>query len=110
MSSLTSASPGATLGVPARPGLAVPATPRFNLLMAGLSLLMAGVFVLNQWAASHNLVTDADVLPWTLLLRTFQVTLDLNKLLLAAGGILATAFAWWVLGAIFTAVPYFLRR
>ncbi len=68
MSSLTSASPGATLGVPARPGLAVPATPRFNLLMAGLSLLMAGVFVLHQWAASHNLVTDADVLPWTLLL------------------------------------------
>lgn len=48
-------------------------------------------------------ITWQRLMPWTLLFRTFQVTVDVNKLLLAAGGILATALVWWVLGVIFTA-------
>ncbi|MFO0877229.1 MAG: hypothetical protein U0840_07625 [Gemmataceae bacterium] len=47
-------------------------------------------------------VTWQRLLPWTLLFRTFQVTLDLNKLLLAAGGIVATFAAWWLLSIIFS--------
>lgn len=41
------------------------------------------------------------LLPWTALFQGFRVALDLNKLLLAAGGILATAIVWWVLAFIF---------
>src|SRR5262245_30293286 len=41
------------------------------------------------------------VLPWTELFRSFQVTLDPKKLLLAAAGILVMAFGWWLLAAIF---------
>jgi hypothetical protein len=41
------------------------------------------------------------LLPWTALFQGFRVALDLNKLLLAAGGILVTAIVWWVLAVIF---------
>ena len=68
MTSLTSPPPSAVLVVPATTGPAAQATPCFNLLMAGLAALLVAVFVLNQWAASHDLVTDADILSWTLLL------------------------------------------
>jgi hypothetical protein len=39
--------------------------------------------------------------PWTELFRGFQISLDLNKLLLAAAGILVMAFGWWLLSVIF---------
>lgn len=41
------------------------------------------------------------LLPWTVLFQGFRVALDFNKLLLAAGGILAMALVWWVLSALF---------
>ena len=41
------------------------------------------------------------VLPWTELFRSFQVALDLKKLLLAAAGILVMSFGWWLLAVIF---------
>jgi hypothetical protein len=41
------------------------------------------------------------LLPWTTLFRGFQLALDLNKLLLAAAGILVMAFGWWLLALIF---------
>jgi hypothetical protein len=54
-------------------------------------------------------VTWRHLLPWTELFRGFQVALDLNKLLLAAAGILVMAIGWWLLAVIFaahfTAVP-----
>ncbi|HWG43798.1 MAG TPA: hypothetical protein VN688_13560 [Gemmataceae bacterium] len=54
-------------------------------------------------------VTWRQLLPWTELFRGFQVALDLNKLLLAAAGILVMAFGWWLLawmfGASFPKVP-----
>jgi hypothetical protein len=40
---------------------------------------------------------------WTQLFRGFQVALDLNKLVLAAAGILTMAFLWWLLAIIFAA-------
>jgi hypothetical protein len=40
--------------------------------------------------------------PWTELFRSFQVALDPKKLLLAAAGILAMSFGWWVLAEAFT--------
>src|SRR5262245_23028720 len=43
------------------------------------------------------------LLPWTTLFRGFQITLDLNKLLLASAGIVLTAFVWWLLSIIFAA-------
>jgi hypothetical protein len=43
------------------------------------------------------------LLPWAELFRGFQVALDLNKLLLAAAGIVVMAFGWWLLSVIFTA-------
>lgn len=48
-------------------------------------------------------VTWRQLLPWTELFRTFQVALDLNKLLLAAAGIFVTWFLWWLLALIFAA-------
>jgi hypothetical protein len=48
-------------------------------------------------------VTWRQLLPWTELFRGFQVALDLNKLLLAAAGILVMAFGWWLLAIIFGA-------
>ncbi len=48
-------------------------------------------------------VTWRQLLPWTQLFRGFQVTLDLNKLLLAAAGIVVMAFGWWLLSVIFAA-------
>jgi hypothetical protein len=48
-------------------------------------------------------VTWRQLLPWTELFRGFQVALDLNKLLLAAAGILVMAIGWWVLALIFGA-------
>src|SRR6516162_10271990 len=47
-------------------------------------------------------VTWRSLLPWTHLFRGFQVALDLNKLLLAAAGIIVMAFGWWLLSVIFT--------
>ncbi len=43
------------------------------------------------------------LLSWTELFRGFQVALDLNKLLLAAGGILTMTFGWWLLSLLFSA-------
>lgn len=45
---------------------------------------------------------------WTELFRTFQVALDPKKLALAAVGLVATAFGWWLLSLVFfglTAAP-----
>jgi hypothetical protein len=46
--------------------------------------------------------TWRSLLPWTELFRGFQLALDLNKLLLAAMGIVLMAFVWWVLALIFS--------
>jgi hypothetical protein len=46
-------------------------------------------------------LTWRGLFPWTELFRGFQVALDLNKLLLAAAGILVMAFGWWLLAIIF---------
>jgi len=46
-------------------------------------------------------VNFRQVLPWTELFRSFQVALDPKKLLLAAVGIFAMAFGWWLLAVIF---------
>src|ERR1700685_2959935 len=48
-------------------------------------------------------VTWRQLMPWTHIFRGFQITLDLNKLLLAAGGIVVMSFGWWLLSVIFTA-------
>jgi hypothetical protein len=41
------------------------------------------------------------LLPWTAIFQGFRVALDVNKLLLAALGIVAMALVWWVLAALF---------
>jgi hypothetical protein len=41
------------------------------------------------------------LLPWVDLFQGFRVAMDLNKLLLAAAGILVMAFGWWFLASIF---------
>jgi hypothetical protein len=41
--------------------------------------------------------------PWTELFRGFQIALDLNKMLLAAAGILVMSFGWWILSLMFYA-------
>jgi hypothetical protein len=41
------------------------------------------------------------LLPWVDLFQGFRVAMDLNKLLLAAAGILVMAFGWWLLAVIF---------
>src|SRR5262245_28151721 len=51
-------------------------------------------------------LTWRNLLPWTELFRTFQVALDLNKLLLAAAGIFVTALGWWLLSAFFFGAIY----
>jgi len=43
------------------------------------------------------------LLPWTAIFQGFRVALDLNKLLLAALGILLMALAWWFLAWLFYA-------
>jgi hypothetical protein len=43
------------------------------------------------------------LLPWTEIFRGFGVALDLNKLLLAAAGIVVTFLGWWLLAVIFGA-------
>jgi hypothetical protein len=48
-------------------------------------------------------VSWRQMLSWTELFRGFQVALDLNKLLLAAAGILTMAAGWFLLAVIFTA-------
>lgn len=48
-------------------------------------------------------VTWRQLLPWTELFRGFRVAMDLNKLLLAAAGIVVMAFGWWILSLIFGA-------
>ncbi|MHB1423057.1 MAG: hypothetical protein ACYC3I_07660 [Gemmataceae bacterium] len=48
-------------------------------------------------------VTWRQLLPWTELFRGFQVAFDLNKMLLAAAGIVVMAFGWWLLALIFAA-------
>ena len=50
------------------------------------------------------------LLPWTELFRGFQVALDLNKLALAAAGILVMAFGWWLLAVLFTAGEAAVQR
>src|SRR5688572_4007427 len=39
--------------------------------------------------------------PFTELFRAFQIALDLNKLFLAAAGILAMWLGWWLLSTLF---------
>ena len=41
--------------------------------------------------------------PWTEIFRGFQIALDLNKLLLAAAGLVVTALGWWLLALVFGA-------
>src|SRR5207237_10114820 len=41
------------------------------------------------------------LLPWIDLFQGFRVAMDLNKLLLAAAGILVMAFGWWLLASLF---------
>jgi hypothetical protein len=48
-------------------------------------------------------VTWRQLMPWTHIFRGFGVTLDLNKLLLAAAGIVVMFFGWWLLSVLFTA-------
>lgn len=40
-------------------------------------------------------------LPWLALFQSFRVALDINKLVLAAGGIVTMAFGWWLLAVVF---------
>ena len=47
-------------------------------------------------------MTWRTLFPWTELFRGFQVALDLNKLFLAAAGILVMAFGWWFLAVLFS--------
>ncbi len=47
-------------------------------------------------------VTWRQLMPWTHIFRGFGVTLDLNKLLLAAAGIIVMFVGWWFLSLIFT--------
>src|SRR5215212_6125165 len=46
-----------------------------------------------------------NTLPWTELFRCFQVALDPRKLLVAGAGILAMAFGWYLLSAVFYSPP-----
>src|SRR5262245_8611945 len=41
--------------------------------------------------------------PFTELFRAFQIALDLNKLFLAAAGIVVMTLGWWILSMIFAA-------
>ncbi|MFL5245781.1 MAG: hypothetical protein ACJ8FY_27220 [Gemmataceae bacterium] len=41
------------------------------------------------------------LLPWTELFQGFRIALDVNKLLLAAAGIVVMALGWWVLASVF---------
>ena len=41
------------------------------------------------------------LLPWTVLFRSFGVAMGFSKLLLAASGILVMAVGWWLLAVIF---------
>ena len=68
MSTLIAAPPRRASGGAEAPPGAAPATPRFNLVMAVALALLVAVFVLSRWADNHDLVTDADSAPWTLLL------------------------------------------
>jgi hypothetical protein len=63
---------------------------------------MEGAFMAEDKIDGRE-ATWRQLLPWTELFRGFQVAFDLNKLLLAAGGILVMAFGWWLLAVIFTA-------
>jgi hypothetical protein len=49
-------------------------------------------------------VSWRQLLPWTEIFRGFGVALDLNKLLLAAAGILVMSFGWWLLAIVFGAI------
>lgn len=50
-------------------------------------------------------MTWRQLLPFTELFRGFQVAFDLNKMLLAACGILVMAFGWWLLAVCFRNMP-----
>jgi hypothetical protein len=50
-------------------------------------------------------MTWRQLLPFTELFRGFQVAFDLNKMLLAAAGILVMAFGWWLLAVSFRNIP-----
>src|SRR5687768_18065833 len=45
--------------------------------------------------------TYRTALPWTNIFRCFQVALDPRKLFIAALGILAMSFLWWLLSNVF---------
>lgn len=47
----------------------------------------------------------SQLLPWTVLFRGFRVAIDLGNLSLAAAGIIAMAFGWWVLALLFSPGP-----
>jgi hypothetical protein len=63
---------------------------------------MEGAFMAEDKIEGRE-VTWRQLLPWTELFRGFQVAFDLNKLLLAAAGILVMALGWWLLAFIFAA-------
>src|SRR6266511_1594771 len=46
------------------------------------------------------------LLPWTALFRGFGVAMSLNKLLLAAAGILVMMLGWWLLALLFYNAPF----
>jgi hypothetical protein len=66
---------------------------------------MEGAFMAEDKIDGRE-VTWRQLLPWTELFRGFQVALDLNKLLLAAAGILTMAFGWWFLAWFFVVVRF----
>src|SRR5271166_3036289 len=66
---------------------------------------MEGAFMAEDKIDGRE-VTWRQLLPWTELFRGFQVAFDLNKMLLAAAGILVMAFGWWLLAVIFVAMGF----
>jgi hypothetical protein len=69
---------------------------------------MEGAFMAEDKIDGREM-TWRQLLPFTELFRGFQVAFDLNKMLLAAGGILVMAFGWWLLAVCFRNMPRDLR-
>jgi hypothetical protein len=66
---------------------------------------MEGAFMAEDKIDGRE-ATWRQLLPWTELFRGFQIALDINKLLLAAAGILTMAFGWWLLAWFFVVVRF----
>src|SRR5262245_10002435 len=80
----------------------VPTQQRGNESVYGLR--MEGAFMAEDKMDGRE-ATWRQLLPWTELFRGFQVAFDLNKMLLAAAGILVMAFGWWLLAVCFRNMP-----